>query len=373
MRHHFPRHRPPWWPQDEPWPPHGPPRGPHWSKIRRFFFWRIAGLFAMLAMLATGLCSLAFWLAFISWDRLGVPQGALPFIFLAGFGVGLGGLLLLARLLRRIATPVGELMESVSRVEAGDYAVRAVEHGPAEVRALSRAFNAMVERLQLTETQRRNLLADVTHELRTPLTIIQGNLEGLLDGVYPRDDAHLAAILEDTRVLARLIDDLRTLALAESGALPLHREPTDVGVLASETVASFRPQAEAGGVELSVAVADEMPLLDLDPVRLREVLANLIANALRYTPAGGRVSVTGQVNPAEQRVIISVSDTGTGISPEILPHIFDRFYKTGDSHGTGLGLAIARNLVAAHGGEIQAQSDGGPPPGTTIRFSLPLT
>lgn len=323
-------------------------------------------------MLAAGLCNLAFWLAFISWDRLGAPQGALPFVFLAGFGVGLVGLLLLVRLLLRVATPVGELMEAVGRVEAGDYAARAVERGPAEVRALIRAFNAMAERLQLNETRRRNLLADVTHELRTPLTVIQGNLEGLLDGVYPRDDAHLAAILEDTRVLARLIDDLRTLALAESGALQLHREPTDVGVLVGETVAAFRPQAGAAGVELSVVVAEEMPLLDLDPVRMREVLANLMANALRYTPAGGRVSVTGQVNQAEQRVIISVSDTGTGIAPEILPHIFDRFYKSGDSHGTGLGLAIVRNLVVAHGGEIQAQSQSGPTPGTTIRFSLPL-
>jgi signal transduction histidine kinase len=227
--------------------------------------------------------------------------------------------------------------------------------------------------LQLTETQRRNLLADVTHELRTPLTIIQGNLEGLLDGIYPRDDAHLAAILEDARVLARLIDDLRTLALAESGALPLHREPTDLGVLIGETVASFRPQAAAAEVEVSPVVDEEIPLLDLDPVRMREVLTNLIANALRYTPAGGRVCVTGRVNQAEQRVIISVSDTGTGIPPEILPHIFERFYKSGDSYGTGLGLAIARNLVITHGGEITALSNSTSAPGTTIRISLPLT
>lgn len=372
MPRRFSHRRPPWWPHDEPWPPHGAPGRPPWATMRRYFFWRMAGLFALLAMLATGLCTLAYWLAFISWDRLGVPQGALPFVFLAGFGVGLVGLFMLARLLLRVAAPVGELMEAVGRVEAGDYAARAIERGPAEVRALIRAFNAMAERLQLTETQRRNLLADVTHELRTPLTIIQGNLEGLLDGVYARDDAHLASILEDTRILARLIDDLRTLSLAESGALQLHREPTDFAILTAETVTSFRPQAEAVGVELSVVVAEELPLLDLDPMRMREVLANLMTNALRYTPAGGQVSVTGQVNPAEQRVIISVSDTGSGISPELLPHIFDRFYKSSDSQGTGLGLAIARNLVVAHGGEISAQSHSGPTPGTTIRFSLPL-
>jgi signal transduction histidine kinase len=341
--------------------------------MRRFFFMRVAAVFAVLTMLISGLCTLAFWLAFISWDRLGVPSGALPFIFVAGFAIGLGGLLLLARFLRRFAAPVDELMAAVERVEAGDYAARAVERGPAEVRALVRAFNAMAERLQLTESQRRSLLADVTHELRTPLTVIQGNVEGLLDGVYPRDDAHLSAILEDTRVLARLIDDLRTLAVAESGALQLHREPTDVAVLISETVAAFHSAAKADGVDMTVAVDDELPFLELDPVRLREVLTNLISNALRYTPAGGSVSVAGQLKAAEEQILISVSDTGSGISPELLPHIFDRFYKSGDSRGTGLGLAIAKNLVVAHGGEIWAKSDMGVNSGTTIGFRLPLS
>jgi two-component system sensor histidine kinase BaeS len=172
--------------------------------------------------------------------------------------------------------------------------------------------------------------------------------------------------------LARLIDDLRTLALAESGALHLHREPTDFGVLAAETVASFRAQAEAAGVELSATVADDMPLLEIDPMRIREVLANLIANALRYTPPGGKVQVAAQCDPDERHVVVSVSDTGTGIASENLPHIFDRFYKSGNSPGTGLGLAIAKNLITAHGGEISAQSDGLAGSGTTIKFSLPL-
>jgi signal transduction histidine kinase len=341
--------------------------------MRRFFFWRSVALFLLLTILAVGACRFAFWLAFGNSAGPDFPHDGPPILFFFGvFVMGLVGIVLMARLLLRVTMPVGELMEAVGRIESGDYSVRARERGPREVRALVRAFNSMAERLQLNETQRRNLLADVTHELRTPLTVIQGNLEGLLDGVYPRDETHLAAILEDTRVLARLIDDLRTLALAESGALSLHREPTDIGVLIGETVASFRPQAETAGVELNVVVAAEMPLLDLDPVRMREVLTNLIANALRYTPAGGRVCVTGQVNQAEQRVIISVSDTGRGIAPEILPHIFDRFYKAGDSHGTGLGLAIARNLVIAHGGEIWAQSHRGPTSGTTIYFGLPF-
>jgi two-component sensor histidine kinase len=178
--------------------------------------------------------------------------------------------------------------------------------------------------------------------------------------------------VEDTHILARLIDDLRTLSLAESGALHLHREPTDLSVLAGETAASFRTQAEAAGVEFNVNIAEDIPLLEIDPMRIREVLANLIANALHYTPASGTVQVTGQLEADDQRVTISVSDTGSGIPPEALPHIFDRFYKSGNSRGTGLGLAIARNLVNAHGGEISAQSDGVPGHGTTIRFTLPL-
>lgn len=365
---HLPHHRPPWWPDDEPWPPHGPP----WRKMRRFFFWRMAGLFAFLAILVAGACSLAFWFKSVSSEQLDGPPVPVRLLFCAGFVAGLVGLVLLVRLLQRVTTPVGELMEAVGRVESGDYSARVIERGPREVHALLRAFNAMAERLQLNETQRRNLLADVTHELRTPLTVIQGNLEGLLDGVYPRDDAHLGPILEDTRVLARLIDDLRTLSLAESGALQLHCEPTDFNVLASETVASFRTQAEAASVELSVTIAEEVPLLEIDPVRIREVLVNLIANALHYTPTGGRVQVTGQLNPGDRGIMVSVSDTGMGISPDALPHIFDRFYKAGNSRGTGLGLAIAKNLIIAHGGEISAQSDGVPGHGTTIRFILPL-
>ena len=370
----FSRRPPPWWPQDEPWPPHGPHGRPHWHQMRHVFFRRIAGLLVILGLVAAGLCTLAFWLAFISWHQLGVPQGALPLpvVFVGGVVIGLVGLVLSVRLLLRFAMPVGDLMEAVGRIEAGDYAARTAEWGPPEVRALSRAFNAMAERLELNETQRRNLLADVTHELRTPLTVIQGNLEGLLDGVYPRDDTHLGAILEDTRVLARLIDDLRTLSLAESGALQLHREPVDFSILAAETVASFHPQAEAAGVQINIDVAEGIPLLEIDPVRIREVLTNLITNALRYTPAGGKIQVSGQPNPAGGQVIISVSDTGPGIPPETLPHIFDRFYKSGDSHGTGLGLAIARNLVVAHGGEIVAQNNEGTGSGATIRISLPL-
>ena len=170
-------------------------------------------------------------------------------------------------------------------------------------------------------------------------------------------------------LLSRLIDDLRTLSLAESGALELHREPTDLGVLVGEVIAAFRAQARRGGVALRVEVPGKMPLVEIDPVRVREVLVNLTANALRHTPPGGEVRIAGargMLGACSSRW----STLGTGIAPEDLPHIFDRFYKTADSAGSGLGLAIARNLVAAHGGEIEAESAA--EHGTTIRFTLPL-
>ncbi len=279
------------------------------------------------------------------------------------------GLLTVGRAFRGFAMPIGDLVAASSRVADGDYSARVRERGPREVRSLARAFNSMAERLQASDQTRRAMLADVTHELRTPLTVIQGNLEGLLDGVYPRDDEHLQPILDETRVLSRLIDDLRTLALAESGALQLQKEPTDLGMLIGETVASFRAQAGELGVELNSEVAPNVPMLNLDAARIRQVLENLIANALRYTAMGGRISVQLAVN-SEQSIVVTVSDTGKGIAPDDLPHIFDRFYKSRDSRGTGLGLAIARNLVAVHGGEIAAQSELGK--GTTIRFSMPI-
>jgi signal transduction histidine kinase len=214
------------------------------------------------------------------------------------------------------------------------------------------------------------LLADVSHELRTPITVIQGNLEGLLDGIYPADQQHIAPILEETRVLSRVIDDLRTLSLADSGALKLQLESTDLGELIEEAVTSFRLPAGASGVELRVDVQAGLPRLELDPTRIREVLANLLANALRYTPSGGEIAVRCWIGEGDgKHLYVSVQDTGVGIAAQDLPHVFERFYKTDESRGSGLGLAIARSLVAAHGGEISAESEMGV--GTKILFTLP--
>jgi len=270
--------------------------------------------------------------------------------------------------LRRAVRPLDVWLEAAHKVEAGDFTARVPERGPGELRRLARAFNAMTARLQADEESRRALLADVTHELRTPLTVIRGQIEGIVDGVYPADEEHLRPVLEETRLLSSLIDDLRTLSLAESGALRLHREATDLGVLFGETVAALRGSAEQAGVALSIESGGDLPLLEIDPVRIREVLGNLIGNALRYTPSGGSVCLHASLDgPA---VTIAVSDTGSGIAPAALPSIFDRFYRSGESPGSGLGLAIAKRLIEAHGGRITAASEPGH--GTVMTFTLPL-
>ncbi len=342
-------------------------------------------LLGVFAIFGLGACFAASWMAGVmfsmmpdgmigphmgdpsTWQWQGGPRSGWPLIWLVLI-VGFVGVFLTLRALRRATTPLGDVMDAANRVEEGDYSTRVDVRGPREVRNLAKAFNSMTERLEKNDEHRRALLADVTHELRTPLTVMQGNLEAMLDGVYPRDDEHLSPILEETRVLARLVEDLRTLSLAESGALKLHKEPTDLEILITETLASFRAQSDAAGVALTANIPAEIAPLDLDPVRVREVLSNLIANALRYTPAGGRVEVSAIV--ADKSINVSVKDTGKGIPPDVLPYIFDRFYKSEQSRGMGLGLAIAKNLVAAHDGEIAAESQPGS--GTTIRFTLPI-
>ena len=222
--------------------------------------------------------------------------------------------------------------------------------------AIRRVGGAFAEQDRL----RRQLMADVAHELRTPLAILQGRVEGLLDGVYPRDESHLAELLEETRHLSRLVEDLGTLAHAEAGALELRKEPVDLGDLVREVAASLpRP--------VGVVAPPDLPAVEADPGRIRQVLLNLLANALHHTPAEGAVSI--EVEPRPRTVLIRVRDSGSGIAPEDLPHIFERFQKGAGSRGSGLGLAIARKLVLAHGGDIGIESQPGK--GTTVTVSLP--
>jgi signal transduction histidine kinase len=295
----------------------------------------------------------------------GQPSAALStLVALAIFVILVGAL---RRLVRGTTAPVADLVDAAGRVEAGEIGAQVRVRGPAEVRSLARAFNAMSARLEENDASRRRLLADVSHELRTPLTVMQGTLEGILDGIYPADEAHLVPVLEETRVLARLIDDLRTLSLSEVGVLRLHREPTDLPRLIEEVVAGHRASADEAGVTITVSTPAGMRPLDVDPSRIRQVVGNLVANALRFTPRDGRVTV--DAGQDADGAWVRVDDTGPGIGPEELEHVFDRFYRSPGSPGSGLGLPIARNLVRAHGGEISIQSPS--TGGTEVRFTLP--
>jgi two-component system OmpR family sensor kinase/two-component system sensor histidine kinase BaeS len=269
---------------------------------------------------------------------------------------------------RRVGSPVVDIMAAADAVADGDFSVRLSEEDmPGQFGRLKRSFNRMTAELERAEQQRRNMTADIAHELRTPLHIIQGNLEGVLDGVYAADNEHIAATLEETRLLARLVDDLQTLSLAEAGELHLHRERVPVADLFSDIQTSFSGPAAAAGVTLEVMLPPGEPLLeiDVDPDRMEQVLTNLVANAIRYTPAGGRILLKAEPLQTEDRPsgsCITVQDNGKGIAAEDLPFIFDRFWRADRSRthhpgaGSGLGLAIARQLIQAHGGRIQATS-----------------
>jgi signal transduction histidine kinase len=263
-----------------------------------------------------------------------------------------------------------ELIEASNKVADGDFSARVEVKGPPELRTLLHGFNSMAERLEVNDRQRRNMFADVSHELRTPLTVIQGNVEGILDGMYPADETRLKSILEETQILSRLVEDLRTLSLAESGALQLKKESTDLAELIRDTVAGFETQAKEKNVSLEI-ILDSMEEVTVDPQRVREVLSNLIGNALRYTPSQGvvKVGLVESGTGAEKEALLFVEDNGPGIESADLPHVFERFYKSSDSGGMGLGLSIARFLVEAHGGKIWAESTAGQ--GAKISFTLP--
>jgi two-component system sensor histidine kinase BaeS len=318
-------------------------------------------LFFGLVFLASGLAVVLLSGAFGLERRLVVPAALIGLLLL------LLAFIVAGRGVRRMARPVGEVMEAADRVASGDYSVRVRERGAGETRRLARSFNTMAERVEAGEAIRRDLLADLAHELRTPLSVIQGDVEGMLDGLYPADPAHLRPVLEEAKVMSRLLEDLQTLSTAEAGALRLHRQRVDPGDLVNDAVAAFRTRAESGGVRLEARSAKGLSKVDVDPVRLGEVFANVVGNALRHTPRGGSVVVAAE--DGGQEVAFIVRDSGSGIDPQALPHVFDRFATFADSGGAGLGLAIARSLVEAHGGRISADSTPGR--GTTIRFTLP--
>jgi len=295
--------------------------------------------------------------------------GRLVHFMLLSVAVGLGAGAVIGRI---VSAPIGDLVAAARRVGQDDLTARVRPHGSREMVELAEAFNRMAADLERGETLRNNLMADISHELRTPLTVLEGNLRAALDHVYALDEAEVANLYGQTRHLIRLVNDLRELALAENRQLPLERQPTDLSALVAEVVQALEPLAAEKGVALADRT-DELPAVNVDPIRICQVLFNLLANALRHTPAGGAITVTGTSGPAEVR--LAVQDTGEGLEPEQLAAVFDRFYRgdrsrSRETGGTGLGLAIVKAIVEAHGGRVEAHSDG-KGRGSTFALVLP--
>ena len=320
------------------------------------------------------------------------------------------GVLLSLGLAWGLAQPLKELVMAAQRIAQGEFNQRVTVTGTAEIADLAHAFNEMTAYLQRAEILRQNLVADVAHELRTPLSVIQGNLQAILEDVYPLDKTEIAMIYEETITLNRLITDLRELAQSEAGQLSLNLEPLDLRPLLQNNLDLFHELAQEKAIQLHLIMPPhdlyqhltptlsyleegvkppplspyggdfggtegDMPLPQVmaDPDRLRQILHNLISNALRHTPHNGQITV--EVEPLPHEIKISVQDTGAGITATDLPHVFDRFWRadrsrTREQGGSGLGLAITRQLVKAHGGEIGVSSELGQ--GSCFWFTLPL-
>jgi two-component system sensor histidine kinase BaeS len=291
-----------------------------------------------------------------------------PWITVLVSAVVVVGLIASARVLWRSARSISVLMDAADRVASGDYTTRVGEVPSRPLGRLTAAFDQMTERLETNERRRKELLADVAHELRNPLQVIRGSLEGMLDGLYPMDEERLRPLLDETEVMSRLLEDLRTLSMAAAGVLTLELETVDPRRIAEDAVDAYRSAADEAGVRLEVVVGDAPAAMDADPVRLTEVLANLLTNAIRHGPAG--TSVTVRLRSAGLDVVFEVDDDGPGIPSDQMPFVFDRFVASADTGGTGLGLAIAKRLVEAHSGTIEAITPSGG--GTHMRVQIPV-
>ena len=292
-------------------------------------------------------------------------------------GLVAGGLAVLVSIIiaRGLAVPLRRLSTATGRIARGQLDQRVPVQGADEMAQLATAFNQMAANLEQAEQLRRHLMADVAHELRTPVSVIQGNLQAILEDVFPLEKAEIASIYDETVILSRLIADLRELAQAEAGQLDLNRETVDVGTLVKNVVDLFRGLAYEKNVALDIALAKNLPVVSADPDRVRQILNNLLANAIRYTSEAGQVQVVVALSTHSDRFVhIAVTDTGPGIPAADIPHVFDRFWRADKSRsrregGSGLGLAIAKHLVEAHGGTIGVESIQGP--GSCFWFELP--
>jgi two-component system OmpR family sensor kinase len=286
-----------------------------------------------------------------------------------------------ALLSRGLNAPLQRLAAAAQAVATGDLEQQVEAGGSVEVAQVGQAFNEMTASLKEAETLRQNMVADVAHELRNPLSVLQGNLWAILNDAYPLEKAEISRLYDETRLLSRLVEDLRELALADAGQLDLNLRPTDVAQVIRDTVDTLSLVAEAQEVNLNAKVPEELAPVQADPDRVAQVLRNLLINALRHTPPDGSVTVSAAAS--SEAVEIAIADTGDGIAVDDLPHIFDRFWRADPARarskaggeerlagGTGLGLAVAQSLVEAQGGRIWVESTPGER--TVFRFTLPL-
>jgi signal transduction histidine kinase len=323
---------------------------------------------------------------------LGAPESDLlgrvnRAIWLAALAAGVAALVVGGVIAFSLVRPIQRLTAATTAVARGDLSQRVPVSSSDEIGELAKSFNAMAADLENAERLRRDMTADIAHELRNPLAVLQSNIEAVIDGVLPLTPDNLEPLLDQTHLLSRIVDDLRTLALADAGQLSLDCASTDPTRLARSAVARFTAQAEAKGIRLRADIPDILPALNIDSQRIEQVLGNLLSNAIRHTPEGGvissQLSVISKSNPdrpplmSGHHLLFTIKDTGPGIPPDALPHIFERFYRADRSRsripeggGTGLGLAIARQLVLLHGGEIRASREPGT--GTQVSFTLPI-
>lgn len=275
---------------------------------------------------------------------------------------------------RLISGPMKQLTLAARRVATGDFSHRVSTNTDDEIGEVSVAFNTMAEQLEAKEKSRRQLLADIAHELRNPLSIVQGNLEAWLDGVITPTSDQVASVYDETVLLSRLITDLRDLSLAEAGHLKLYQNTTDLGEFIFAEITSVQNRCQEKQISISADLPQGLPLVLIDKDRIHQVLHNLVDNALRYTPAGGTIEI-GASYAKPGWITVSVSDTGAGIAPKDLPHVFDHFYKADRSRhrghgGAGIGLAMVKRFVELHGGTVWVKSREGK--GTTFYFMLPV-
>lgn len=286
------------------------------------------------------------------------------------------GLLVAILLSYSLGRPIRQLTQAASRIRAGNLSKRVEVRSRDEIGILAETFNQMADALEKAEQTRRNMTADIAHELRNPLAVQRAHLEALMDGIYPLSLENLQTVLEQNHLLTRLVEDLRTLALADSGQLTLERSPLDIAELIRRVCDHFGAQAAERQIEIVLPQrsSNHTPPLQVlgDPIRLEQILVNLLSNALRYTPAEGRIEIG--LEESQDRVKIMVKDSGPGIPEADLPYIFERFYRADPSRsrsegGSGLGLAIARNLALAHGGHLEAANS--PQGGAIFTLTLP--